>query len=55
MKKYRAIATITTYAEAFITANSEKEAYDIADNMDGGDFAEVLYTGGWTIEIESAG
>ena len=40
MKKFKAIVKMTTWLEAEIEAKDEIEAYDIADNMDGGDFTE---------------
>lgn len=51
MKKYRAIATMTTYAEVRIEAQSTQEAYEIADEMDGADFKELAGEGEWTIDI----
>lgn len=51
MKKYRAIAAMTTYAEVQIEAQSAKEAHEIANEMDGADFMELAGEGEWTIDI----
>lgn len=51
MKKYRARATMTTFAEITIEAANEQEAYEIADELDGGEFIEIAGVGGWDIEI----
>lgn len=55
MPKFRALATMTTYAEIIIDAKDADEAYEIADNLDGGEFAEIAGEGGWTIEIMNCG
>lgn len=51
MKKFKAIATMTTYAQIDIMAADEQAAYDIADAMDGGEFVDIAGEGGWSIEI----
>ena len=54
MKRYRALAEFTTYAEVFFTAENEDEAYDIADTMDGSEFVELAGVGNWTITVTPA-
>jgi hypothetical protein len=41
MKKYKAIASYTTYVQAYIEAETEDEAYAIAKEMDGGSFKQM--------------
>lgn len=41
MKKYRAIATYTVWVETTIEAENEDDAWDIALEMDGGDFERM--------------
>jgi hypothetical protein len=38
MKKFRVVASYVTYCTAEIEAESREEAWEIAINMDGGDF-----------------
>ena len=38
LKKFRVTACYTVYCYATVEARTEDEAYDIADQMDGGDF-----------------
>jgi hypothetical protein len=38
LNKYRVTASYTVYCYATVEARSEDEAYEIADQMDGGDF-----------------
>lgn len=54
MKRYKAIAAMTTYAEVQIEAQSAQEAYEIANEMDGADFMELAGEGEWTIDISPA-
>ena len=51
MPRFRAIATMTTFAEVVIVAPDEQSAYEIADAMDGADFIEIPGEGGWSIEV----
>lgn len=55
MKTYKAIASYTTYLYVMVEAENEDEAYEIASDMDGGEF-EPLHgddMSDWTInEIE---
>lgn len=50
MKTYKVTALMTTPLEVTIEANSEDEAWDIAKNMDGGDFTPIEEAGRWEIE-----
>jgi adenine-specific DNA methylase len=38
MKKYKVLASYRTYVYALVEAEDEDQAYDIARDMDGGDF-----------------
>jgi hypothetical protein len=38
MKKFRVLASYRTYVYAIVEAENEDQAYDIAHDMDGGDF-----------------
>jgi len=38
MKKYRVLASYRTYVYAIVEAENEDQAYEIARDMDGGDF-----------------
>ena len=38
MKKFKVIASYRVHVHAFVEANNEDEAYQIAYDMDGGDF-----------------
>ncbi len=38
MKKYKVLASYRTYVYAIVEAENEDQAYDIAHDMDGGDF-----------------
>jgi hypothetical protein len=49
MKTYRVMAQYTTYVDTHIEAESYEQAWDIAVNLDGGDFKESGY-GDWNIE-----
>lgn len=57
MKTFYIKASMTTYCETTIEAESEAEAWATARDMDGGDFTAVNDDGGWDIvtveEIES--
>lgn len=57
MKAFYIKASMTTYCETTIEAESEAEAWATARDMDGGDFTAVNDDGGWDIvtveEIES--
>lgn len=50
MKTYRITASFTTYCYANVEANSEDEAYEIAQGMDGGDFTPDPMRGDWSID-----
>lgn len=51
MPKFRVRVTMETFLHADIEAADADEAYEIADNMDGGDFVEDSPpAGGWVIE-----
>ena len=42
---------MTSYVYLTVEAKNKEEAYDIADDTDGGEFVEESpYVGGWTIE-----
>jgi hypothetical protein len=49
MKTYRVKATMKTYLVAEIQAENEQDAWELANDLDGGEFVEVPYTGGWDI------
>jgi len=38
MKKYKVLASYRTYVYALVEAENEDQAYEIARDMDGGDF-----------------
>ena len=40
MKKFKVQASFTTYVYAFVEAENEQKAYEIAQDMDGGDFEQ---------------
>lgn len=51
MKKYIVTASYITYCTAEIEAESQEDAYEIALNMDGGDFQPEENAGSdWNIE-----
>ena len=47
MKKYKVMAVMTSYVYLTVEAESKEEAFDIADETDGGDFTEEDCT--WTV------
>lgn len=49
MKKYKIIAGYTAYCTLEIEAKDYYEAYDIADDADGGDFTPSLDNDDWHI------
>ena len=49
MKKFRVIAVMTTYLETEIEANDVDEAYEIAEDLDGGEFTPIKDSGDWEI------
>jgi hypothetical protein len=49
IKVYRVVASMTTYCYANVEAESEDEAYAIAQSMDGGDFTTDPMRGDWSI------
>ena len=54
MKKYKVMAVMTSYMYLTVEAKNKEEAYDIADDTDGGEFVEESpYDGGWRIPMES--
>ncbi len=50
MKMYKVTASYVSYCHAYVQAENEDEAYQIAKEMDGGDFEPDHYGGDWTIE-----
>jgi hypothetical protein len=50
MKTYRIVASMTTYCYANVDAESEDEAYTIAQGMCGGDFTTDPMRGDWSID-----
>ena len=56
MKKFKVIACYYTYCTAFIEAETEDDAHQIALDMDGGSFKESGELGDWhindVIEVE---
>lgn len=51
MKQYKVLASATIYYEATVEANSEDEAMEMAEMMDGSEFVENDYlSSGWNIE-----
>ena len=49
MKTYRVVACYYTYCTTTVQANSEEEAEEIAQEMDGGDFKQSGELGDWHI------
>jgi len=49
MKTYKVIACYFTYCTAEVQAENEDQAYQIAREMDGGDFKESNELGDWHI------
>lgn len=49
MKTYKVLASHTTYVYAFVEAENKDEAYQIALNMDGGEF-KTTHEGDWNID-----
>jgi len=49
MKTYKVLASYTSYVYADITAENADEAYEIATQMDGGEFT-ADNTGDWNID-----
>ena len=49
MNTYLVKAKMTTYLLIEVMAENEQEAWEIAEDTDGGDFTEIPYTGGWDI------
>lgn len=52
MKKFRIEASFVTYLTAEIEAENEEQAYEIARDMDGGDFEQRRWDGqgDWNID-----
>ena len=49
MKKFKVIYKNSVLCEAVIEAETEEEALEIAEEMDGGEFEENPCTGDWTL------
>lgn len=49
MKKFKVIACYTTYVYAFVDADTEDDAHQIALDMDGGSFTPMDELGDWHI------
>lgn len=49
MKRYKVTACYYTYCTAVVEAETEDEAYNIAQEMDGGSFKESGELGDWHI------
>jgi hypothetical protein len=49
MKKFKVTACYSTYCTAEVEAENEDQAYEIAKDMDGGDFKESGELGDWHI------
>lgn len=49
MKKFKVVATMTTYLTTEIEAEDVDQAYDIAHDLDGGEFTEIPHMGDWEI------
>jgi len=49
MKKYKVTASYITYCTVEVEAENEDQAYEIAREMDGGDFKESNELGDWHI------
>ena len=54
MKKFKVIASYITYCVVDIEAEDQDEAYQIALNMDGGDFETQMDGDDWHIESVEA-
>ena len=53
-KTYRVMAVMTSYCYIEIEAESKKDAFDIAQDTDGGDFIEENpLDGDWSISMEN--
>lgn len=50
MKIYKITASYVTYCTAFVEAENEELAYEMANEMDGGDFKQNGELGNWEIE-----
>jgi hypothetical protein len=51
MKTFLACASYVTYCYAYVEADSEDEAFEIAKDLDGGAFhGEDPHSGDWTID-----
>ena len=51
MKKYKVMAVMTSYVYLTVEAKNKEEAYDIADDTDGGEFVEESpFDGSWEIQ-----
>lgn len=48
-KKFKVVATMTTYLTAEIEAEDVDQAYEIAHDLDGGQFTPIPDTGDWEI------
>jgi hypothetical protein len=49
MKTYKVTACYYTYCTALVKADTEEAAYEIARDMDGGDFKQSNELGDWHI------
>ena len=53
MKLYKAYATMSYDLEMEFEVEDGENPWDIARNLDGGDFIEIPYTGDWNVyEVE---
>ena len=51
MKKYKVMAVMTSYVYLTVEAKNKEEAYDIADDTDGGEFVEESpFDGSWELQ-----
>ena len=50
MKKFKVIAIMSTYLEVEIEAKDRDDAFNIALDMDGGDFTPISDDGDWRID-----
>jgi hypothetical protein len=50
MNTYKVKARMTTYLETEIQAETEQDAWDMANLLDGGEFIESDRIGGWDIQ-----
>jgi len=50
MKTYRVNASYVSYCHAYVQAESKEQAYELAKQMDGGDFEPDPFGGDWTID-----